>query len=103
MFDTPEWSIPKNLMNEELPTTPQVDMEEYENRVVHPVTKETITKYKTLIEDSLLRDKWMKAICVELGWLAQGYQDIPDINSIKFMTHEEIKNIPSVVLSYTQE
>ena len=34
-------------------------------------------------------------MCVELGRLAQGYQDIPGTNTIKFMTHEEIKNIPS--------
>ena len=62
---------------------------------MHPVTKETITKYKTLIEDLLLKDKWNKAMCVELGRLAQGYQDIPGTNTIKFMTHEEIKNIPT--------
>ena len=72
MFDTPEWSIPNNLMNEELPTNPQIDIEEYANGVVHPVTKETITKYKTLIKDPLLKDKWTKAMCVELGRLAQG-------------------------------
>ena len=34
-------------------------------------------------------------VCVELGRLAQGYQDIPGTNTIKLMTHEEIKNIPS--------
>ena len=34
-------------------------------------------------------------MCVELGRLAQGYQDIPGTNTIKFMTHEEIKNIPT--------
>ena len=33
-------------------------------------------------------------MCVELGRLAQGDQDIPVTNTIKFMTHEEIKNIP---------
>ena len=27
VFDTPEWSIPNNLMNEELPTIPQIDIE----------------------------------------------------------------------------
>ena len=83
------------MTNEELPTTPQIDIEEYANGVVHPVTKETITRYKNLIKDPLLKDKWMKAMCVELNQLAQGYQDIPGINTIKFMTHEEIKNIPS--------
>ena len=49
VFDTPEWPIPNNLVNEELPTTPQIDIEEYANGVVRPVTKETITKYKTLM------------------------------------------------------
>ena len=44
VFDTPEWSIPNNLMNEELHTTPQIHIKEYANKVVHPVTKETITK-----------------------------------------------------------
>ena len=73
VFDTPEWSIRNNSMNEELPTTPQIDIEEYANGVVHPDTKETITEYKTLIEDPLLKDKWKKAMCVELGRLAQGY------------------------------
>ena len=34
-------------------------------------------------------------MCGELGRLAQGYQDIPGTNTIKCMTHEEIKNIPS--------
>ena len=35
-------------------TTPAT-LEEVANGVVHPVTKETITKYKKLIEDPLLR------------------------------------------------
>ena len=95
VFDTPEWFILEKLMNEELPTTPHIDIEEYANGGVHPVTKETITKYKTLIKDPLLKDKWMKAMCVELGRLAQGYQDIPGTNTIKFMTHEETKNVPT--------
>ena len=45
------------------------------NGVVHPVTKETITKYKQLIDDPLLRETWQEAMCKELGRLAQGYGD----------------------------
>ena len=52
-------------MNKELPTTSQIDIEEYANGVVYPVTKETIKKYKTLIDDPLLKDKWTKVMCVE--------------------------------------
>ena len=36
--------------------------EKVANGVVHPVTKETITKYKKLIEDPLLREMWAKAM-----------------------------------------
>ena len=50
-----------------------VNIEEVANGVVHPVTKETITKYKKLISDPLLRDTWSKAMCKELGRLAQGF------------------------------
>ena len=42
------------------------------NGVVHPITKETITKYYTLLEDPLLRDIWLEAMAKELGRLAQG-------------------------------
>ena len=34
-------------------------------------------------------------MCVELGRLAQGYHDISGTNTIKCMTYEEIKNIPT--------
>ena len=94
-FDTPEWSIPHKLANKELPTSPKINIEEYTNGVVHSVTKETIKKYKTLIEDPILKDKQKKTMCVELVRLAQGYEDIAGTDTIKFMTHEEIKNIPS--------
>ena len=50
-------------------------LEEVANGVVHPVTEETITKYKKLIEDPLLRETWSKAMCKELGRLCQGFGD----------------------------
>ena len=49
------------------------DPEEMANDVVHPVTKETITKYKQLIADPVTRDVWSKAMCKELARLTQGY------------------------------
>ena len=49
-------------------------LEEVANGVVHPVTKEMITKYRKLINDPLLRDDWTKGMCKELGRLAQGYR-----------------------------
>ena len=75
---------------------------------MHPVTKETITKYRTLIKDPLLKDKWKKAMCVELGKLAEGYEVTSGTNTVQFMTHEDIKNIstdrtvtyPRIVVDY---
>ena len=37
--DTAEWSISYKLGNKELPTSPQIDIEEYAKGVVNPVTK----------------------------------------------------------------
>ena len=72
-----------------------VDLQELCCGVVHPVTNETITKYQKLIDDPLLRDVWTKAMAKELGRLAQGYGDTKGTNTIRFLTHEEIRNIPA--------
>ena len=52
-----------------------VDLQEYCSGVVHPVTNETITNYKNLANDPLLKDTWTKAMCKDLGKIAQGYGD----------------------------
>ena len=39
-----------------------VNPEHFANGVVHPVTKETITKYKKLIDGPLLCDTWLEAM-----------------------------------------
>ena len=39
------------------------DIEQIANGVVHYVTKETITKYKKLIADPLLKYDWMLGMC----------------------------------------
>eukprot|EP00956_Cyclotella_meneghiniana_P042060 scaffold248342_cov55-Cyclotella_meneghiniana.AAC.1 len=51
----------------------EIALDHVANGVVHPVTKETITKYEKLANDPLLSDVWCKAMCKELGRLAQGY------------------------------
>ena len=73
---------------------PEIDFEELWNGIVHPVTSETITKYQKLIDDPLSQDEWSEAMCKELGRLAQGYIDITGTNTIRFLTHEEIRCIP---------
>ena len=88
LFDSSEASIPDHLINNKMNISPaidlealqqsnlnvgsEVDLDELCNGVVHPITKETITKYKKLIEDPMLRDDWIEVMCKELERLAQG-------------------------------
>ena len=64
------------------------------NGVVHPITKETITNYKKLINDPITREIWLEAIAKELGRLAQGWKITKGTNTVEFMTHDEIARIP---------
>eukprot|EP00804_Cyclotella_cryptica_P024309 CCRYP_020871-RA/>CCRYP_020871-RA protein AED:0.34 eAED:0.32 QI:0/0/0/1/1/1/2/0/475 len=64
------------------------------NGVVHPITKETITKYEKLANDPILQTVWKKAMCKELGRLAQGWDGRRGTDTIFFMSHDEIKQIP---------
>ena len=63
------------------------------SRVVHPVTKESITSLKKLMADPITRIIQRKTICLELGRLAQGYRDTPGTNTICFITDDMIQNI----------
>ena len=83
----------EELKNTTINATPTA-IEEVANGVVHPVTKETITKYKKLIEDPLLRDTWAKAMCKELGRLCQGFGETEGTDTMRFLDLEGIKSIP---------
>jgi hypothetical protein len=65
--------------------------------VIHPVTGESITKYKKLIEDPITARTWARAFGKEFGNLAQGDNttNTPGTNSIYVMTHEQILRIPN--------
>ena len=41
-----------------------------------------------------MSDRWCKAMCKELGRLAQGYKETKGTETIFFMSKEEIKQIP---------
>ena len=75
-------------------------IEEIANNVVHPVTKKTITKYKQLIDDPIMRKVWVMAICKELGRLSEGYDEkgsnyhTEGTNTMRFLNHEGIDKIP---------
>jgi hypothetical protein len=72
-----------------------IDIEEVCNGVVHPITKETITKYNKLMNDPALKDLWVPAMLKELHRLAQGKENVTvGTNTIFFLSHSEIQCIP---------
>ena len=92
--DAPLWSVPTKLEDEKLQLKMPIDLQEMCNGVVHPVTNETINKYEKLIAEPLLKDVWLKAMCKELGRLAQGYGDTEGTDTIRFLTLDQIEEIP---------
>ena len=77
-------------------STFDIDIEHFCNGVQHPVTGETITKYKKLINIPQMREVWTTAFGKEFGNLAQGDDKTGEkgTNSIFVMSHEDIANIP---------
>ena len=65
-------SVPGNAFISDLPETVPINLEnlqivvdlpeELANGLVHPVTQETLTKYKKIIKVPELRETWLKAM-----------------------------------------
>jgi hypothetical protein len=74
-----------------------IEIKEYCNGVVHPITKETITRYRNLSKDPLLKELWIKAMSKEPHHLVQGCLGITNkgTNTIFFLSHTDICNIPT--------
>jgi hypothetical protein len=90
----PAISIPRSLARNHY-TGPIIEIKEYCNGVVHPVTKETITHDRKLMKDPILKDLWTKAISKEIHCLAQGCTGITKgTNTISFLLLSDICNIP---------
>ena len=73
-----------------------INIEHFCAPVVHPVTGETITQYKKLAKDPLLKDIWQTGLEKEVGRMAQGdtKTGTKGTDSIFVMTHAEITTIP---------
>jgi hypothetical protein len=85
----PGYTIPKNLIIATDRFQHNINIEEVCNGVVHPITKETITKYTKLMDDPALKDLWVPAMSKELHRLAQGKEGITvGTNTIFYLTHE---------------
>ena len=98
--------IPDNLVttSKDLGQDPyDVNIEHYCAPIVHPVTGKTITQYKKLANDLLLKDIWTTGLGKEVGCMAQGNLkiDIKGTDSIFVMSHAEIANMPrDIVVTY---
>jgi hypothetical protein len=94
--DAPASIIPQSLSKyHKQYTGPLIDIEEYCYSIVHPVTKETITHYRKLIKDPLLKDLWIKAMSKELHCLAQVCPSVTKgTNTICYLSHADICKIP---------
>ena len=54
------------------------------NGVAHPITKESLTKYKKAIEVTELRETWIEAMFRELGRLSQRFGEIKGTDTVFF-------------------
>ena len=79
-------SVPHVLEQFKLTIKPNINTEEMCNKDVHPITQETITKYKKLANDPLLQEVWTKAMAKELGHLSQRFRYTKgvDITSVSY-------------------
>jgi len=94
--NAPAYTVPNLLaQHQKQYTGPLINIKEYCYGVVHPVTKETITHYRKLIKDPLLKDLWIKAMSKELHRLAQGCPDVTKVtNTIFYLSHADNCKIP---------
>jgi hypothetical protein len=86
--------IPQIFETNKLTYDVNFDLQEYCAGAIHPKTNETITSYKKLTNNPLLQKTWMKAMCKELGNIAQGYEQEKRRNTVRFLTNHEIRAIP---------
>ena len=88
----PGYTIPKNLITSTNRFQHNINIEEVCNDAVHPITKETITKFTKLMDDPALKDLWVPAMSKELHRLAHGKEGVAvGTNMIFYLTHNEIR------------
>lgn len=73
-----------------------LNIEQFCMPAIHPITKESITSYKKLVEDPITKEIWSIGFGKEFGNMAQGddYTKTPGTDSIFVIAPENIKNIP---------
>ena len=50
-----------------------------------------------------LKETWEESMCTELGKISEGYEEGKGTNTVKFLTHDEIRAIPKDrTITYTR-
>jgi hypothetical protein len=92
--DTSSW-LPTKLVRPPS-SNPLPDLQHFAAPVVHPVSGDTITSYKTLACDEVLGPTWRRGFGKEFGNLCQGDDLTGEVgtNALHGMSHDELANIP---------
>ena len=64
------WYLPSKIAQNRPTHSDHMETEHVCNSVVHPITSETITKYKNLSGDPATQQLWKRAMSLELGRLS---------------------------------
>jgi hypothetical protein len=77
-------------------TGPIIDIEEHCCGIVHPITRQTITKYKKLKHDPNLKYLWVLAMSKEVHQLAQSKPGTTNgTNTIFFLSPKQVRYTPT--------
>ena len=93
---SPEHLLPQSMRLDEDKINKAIELEHFCAPVVHPVSRETISKYQTLAKNPVTKETWTTAWGKEWGHLAQGDEtkNTAETDSLFVITHKEILNIP---------
>jgi hypothetical protein len=90
----PKYTIPQALAGLPNCILHSINIKEVCSRVVHPITKETITKYTKLMHNPFLSPLWVSAMSKGLHRLAQGKVGTTvGTNTIFFLFPDKIRHI----------
>ncbi len=90
----PSYSIPTKLNNLSNRFQHNINIEKVCNSVVHPTTKETITKYTKLTDDPALKGLWVLLCPRSYITLPREKMCHGGTNTIFYLLHDEIRCIP---------
>jgi hypothetical protein len=88
VFNNPlSYTTPTKLNNPSNRFQHNINIEEVCIGVVHPITKETITKYMKLMDDPALKGLWVPAMSKKQQCLAQGKEGVTVSTNTIFISH----------------